>query len=287
MASLLIKLKSGQKKIGLPSSGSVTIGASEKSLIRIRDPFVSKEHCQIVKTPKGYIIQDLGSHNGTFVNKERISRSLLKDGDSIRVGRIVMVFSDTGEGPRVPKVARPRLRRALSQRPLNLPQRTSPVLIWLIGLGVLGGVIYAVLRPFSGQESPREYQAEMLLKEARHKLRYWEVSEGSISDQVRKGGRESKYEAVLLLQRILQEYGKTSSAVEAKRELAQRGLKEFAEREQDAREQVPVFIEKASKANAEQIEPLLDEGYVLLKRILGTSLEFQLRAELKVLEEKR
>jgi len=47
---------------------------------------LSRRHCEIIQDADRFIVQDLGSQNGTYVNGERCSMQPLKDGDKIRVG---------------------------------------------------------------------------------------------------------------------------------------------------------------------------------------------------------
>ena len=68
------------------------IGRAPKSDIYIDDASVSTDHC-IIETvtpddaPAEYYIRDLGSTNGTYVNGKKITKCLLKDGDTISVAR--------------------------------------------------------------------------------------------------------------------------------------------------------------------------------------------------------
>lgn len=66
----------------------VTIGRSTKNKICIPDRHVSKKHCLIFyDESRGYVIQDFGSSNGTFLKGHRIFREqVLHDGDEILIG---------------------------------------------------------------------------------------------------------------------------------------------------------------------------------------------------------
>ena len=50
----------------------------------------------IAQTPEGYVITDLDSGNGTFVNDERVKTRKLKDGDRVRLGDRAFVFRAPG-----------------------------------------------------------------------------------------------------------------------------------------------------------------------------------------------
>lgn len=58
---------------------------------------VSRRHARLMPTPRGVLLEDLQSKNGTFRNGERISAAYLKDGDTIQVAlaqRFLFVTSD-------------------------------------------------------------------------------------------------------------------------------------------------------------------------------------------------
>ncbi len=55
------------------------------------DPEVSRRHAAIREHGGGVAIEDLGSTNGTFVNGERVERSRLHDGATVRVGNTDVV----------------------------------------------------------------------------------------------------------------------------------------------------------------------------------------------------
>lgn len=82
---------------GLPGAhhalgASTTIGRTAENQIRIADSGVSRRHAEILLTENGYLVKDLGSPNGTFVNGERITEHLLKQGDRLKMGGQVFMF---------------------------------------------------------------------------------------------------------------------------------------------------------------------------------------------------
>lgn len=68
-------------------------GRGEQADCRLKDERISRQHFAIVPKDGGYIVQDLKSTNGTFLNTERINESPLKPNDKIRLGQTVLVFS--------------------------------------------------------------------------------------------------------------------------------------------------------------------------------------------------
>lgn len=80
----------------LPPSGEVIIGRSEMADLRIEERSVSRQHAKLVLDGDGVTISDLGSHNGTYVNKIRITGShLLRPNDVIRIHKATLVFHAT------------------------------------------------------------------------------------------------------------------------------------------------------------------------------------------------
>jgi pSer/pThr/pTyr-binding forkhead associated (FHA) protein len=63
-----------------------TIGRTLRNTIVIPAPDVSRSHARIELTADGFLLSDLGSQNGTFVNDERIKEQVLKPGDEVRIG---------------------------------------------------------------------------------------------------------------------------------------------------------------------------------------------------------
>jgi two-component system, NtrC family, response regulator HydG len=79
------------------TDGALSLGRDAVNQIMIGDSAVSRKHCTISQVSPGiYEISDLESHNGTFVNGIRITRTLVQHGDRICVGTSEFVFL-TGE----------------------------------------------------------------------------------------------------------------------------------------------------------------------------------------------
>ncbi len=69
---------------------TVTVGRDITNDIVISDPEVSRHHARLIRGTGGYVIEDLRSTNGTFINRERISSPYqLRDGDLIGMGETV------------------------------------------------------------------------------------------------------------------------------------------------------------------------------------------------------
>ena len=71
-----------------------TIGRTPDNGIVLADGSVSAKHARIERTAEGFVLEDLQSRNGTFVNGEKLEgKRLLADGDLIRVGKVMMTFN--------------------------------------------------------------------------------------------------------------------------------------------------------------------------------------------------
>ncbi len=70
----------------------LTIGRSETSKIRLYENKVSRNHCQITLDGGFYVVEDLQSKNGTWVNGKRTTRSMLFHCASILVGEETFRF---------------------------------------------------------------------------------------------------------------------------------------------------------------------------------------------------
>jgi Nif-specific regulatory protein len=69
-----------------------SIGRDPHNHFSIPDHSVSREHCVIVRQGLGFLIRDLGSHNGTIVNDLRVKEQALAHGDCISIGNTVVQF---------------------------------------------------------------------------------------------------------------------------------------------------------------------------------------------------
>src|SRR4051812_23175947 len=84
---------------GLPSAweielkpGTNTIGRGFANDFKIGDSSVSSSHCQILIDSGNVIIKDLGSTNGTFVNRAQVTEASLRTGETVHLGSVEMLF---------------------------------------------------------------------------------------------------------------------------------------------------------------------------------------------------
>ena len=75
----------------------INIGRKSTADLVIDDPQVSREHLQLRARDGRYILFDLGSLGGTFINNKSIQVSTLVSGDVIRIGNTNLIYSDEGK----------------------------------------------------------------------------------------------------------------------------------------------------------------------------------------------
>ncbi len=70
----------------------ITVGRSQDCDIVIDNLGISRQHTEIVREGGAYVVRDLKSNNGTFVNGKRVTRHNLNDGDEIAIGKFTIAF---------------------------------------------------------------------------------------------------------------------------------------------------------------------------------------------------
>ncbi|MFV0416615.1 MAG: FHA domain-containing protein [Chthoniobacterales bacterium] len=76
----------------------VSVGRLADNELHIPHDSVSSRHAELVSSDGSYLLKDLDSTNGTFVNGEQISEKLLTEGDSVRFGRVDAVYGSEKTG---------------------------------------------------------------------------------------------------------------------------------------------------------------------------------------------
>ncbi len=83
-----------------PNSGSkyaldeplITAGRHPDSMIFLDDITVSRRHAEVRQVAGGYEVTDVGSLNGTYLNRERVESARLDDGDELQIGTFKLLF---------------------------------------------------------------------------------------------------------------------------------------------------------------------------------------------------
>jgi hypothetical protein len=88
-------VRSGGGRAGehfLPEGERTTIGRSPDNDIFLDDVTVSRQHAVLLQRGGEFFIEDLGSLNGTYVNRRRIESARLESGDEVQVGKYRLTF---------------------------------------------------------------------------------------------------------------------------------------------------------------------------------------------------
>ena len=113
MPKLIVKQGGQSREVPL-TKDTISIGRTPENDIELKDSLISRKHTSIVRKGDRYVVYDLGSSNGTFVNNERIEMKPLDAGDVIRVGDSEIHYVEDGPARGVPKPVTDR-------RPTEIP----------------------------------------------------------------------------------------------------------------------------------------------------------------------
>jgi len=73
-------------------SDLVSLGRDPKSDIFLDDITVSRHHAEVARDGQSYLIRDVGSLNGTYLNRNLVDEGQLNEGDEVQEGKFKLVF---------------------------------------------------------------------------------------------------------------------------------------------------------------------------------------------------
>jgi pSer/pThr/pTyr-binding forkhead associated (FHA) protein len=88
-------VRSGGGRVGqsFPLTGEkMTIGRSPEAGVFLDDVTVSREHATLIRRGGDWFLDDSGSLNGTYVNRQRVDSHRLADGDELQIGKFKLTF---------------------------------------------------------------------------------------------------------------------------------------------------------------------------------------------------
>ena len=143
-----------------------TIGRVEDNTFQIAEPSVSSHHCEVLLRGNDVVVLDLNSTNGTYVNGEKVTESVIKPGQILRLGQIeIRLETDAPAAPAKKQIDQTLvMQRGVSLNELEKGTRTSGFdtkgsgfskkndkgnkIFWivaaLVGLAIAGGLIIAL-----------------------------------------------------------------------------------------------------------------------------------------------
>ena len=81
------------------STEDLRIGRGDDATIQLKHPLVSRKHARLYLSPAGYIVEDLGTKNGTFVGGRRVQRHRLEDSDELEIADFILRYHADGFVP--------------------------------------------------------------------------------------------------------------------------------------------------------------------------------------------
>lgn len=96
-ATLLVIRADGQSQEITIRQDRVVVGRDRAAQLRVPARSVSRQHCEFASEDGRVVVRDLGSSNGTFVNRERVQEADLNPGDLVSVGPAVFALRIDGE----------------------------------------------------------------------------------------------------------------------------------------------------------------------------------------------
>jgi len=94
MGELNVTLPDGKTRRYRLTHRPVVIGRDAQCELPIDDPSASRRHARVVPAADGFLVEDMGSKNGTLVNEETCRSKTLQDGDRIQIGSTLITFSE-------------------------------------------------------------------------------------------------------------------------------------------------------------------------------------------------
>ena len=91
-ASLIVRRGPAAGTIFTLGQDLVTVGRHRESDIFLNDITVSRRHAELRRDGSKYVVSDLGSLNGTYVNRSRVDSSPLTSGDELQIGKFRLLF---------------------------------------------------------------------------------------------------------------------------------------------------------------------------------------------------
>ena len=94
MPKLILKFKEAVLKEYALEDEMVAIGRVDDNTIKVDNMAVSSHHAKLMRENGDYVLIDLNSLNGTFVNGQKVSKWILKNNDFITIGKHTLVYID-------------------------------------------------------------------------------------------------------------------------------------------------------------------------------------------------
>jgi pSer/pThr/pTyr-binding forkhead associated (FHA) protein len=154
----------GQGQLVQVKQGPLVVGRASVSDLRLQHPSISRRHAQITRIGEQFYVKDLGSQNGTFVNKQRIATEIeIFPGDSIAMGNAMLKLrgplqkgEKLKEAPAPKKVKTP-MKTAVVTRPKASSATKVAIFAGAVGFGLAAVLAIALLKlPSAGDTKDKK-----------------------------------------------------------------------------------------------------------------------------------
>ncbi|GAB2470015.1 FHA domain-containing protein [Xylanimonas ulmi] len=102
-ALLVVQRGAGVGERFLLDTDRAVAGRSEQADIFLDDVTVSRKHAEFVREGDRFVVRDIGSLNGTYVNRQRIDVAVLTTGDEVQIGKFRMSFQASPQAVHAPQ----------------------------------------------------------------------------------------------------------------------------------------------------------------------------------------
>jgi hypothetical protein len=138
----------------------LSIGRIEDNSFQISEASVSSHHCEIIKRGEEFLVRDLNSTNGTFIDGEQITEAVLKPGHILRLGQVEVRLETAATGAAaakkplektmvLPQGVRPQeldpAQRQAVEVSSGFSRKTNKTNRIFIGIGIVLGVLIIVI----------------------------------------------------------------------------------------------------------------------------------------------
>lgn len=88
---LVVHHPDGRPRVITLADREIRFGRDSNATVSLTDPFVSEHHAKVYQSSTGWVLADMGSTNGTFLNRNKVTAPVpIRPGDQIGIGKIVV-----------------------------------------------------------------------------------------------------------------------------------------------------------------------------------------------------
>ena len=105
MATVMVIFGGQEQQTYTLDKPATVVGRDPTCEIQIDNLGISRSHCQFLKRGAAYVVQDMNSSNGTFVNGKKVAEHFLNDGDEVVIGKYALRFKNEEQAAQAPATA--------------------------------------------------------------------------------------------------------------------------------------------------------------------------------------